>query len=425
MSNQVSVWKAFTQPSAWTLFFFGFSSGLPYLLVGDTLALWLKDRNIELKEITLIAGVGMLYTLKFIWAPLLDHWKLPGFSRLGRRRGWLLFAQSGVVLALLAMAAFTPGSLQAFIWATVVVAFFGAMQDIAVDAYRIEIAPESAQGALVATYTLGYRLGLIVAGAFAAIMADHVVWPLVYSAMAACMLIPMAANLLAREPDRLPVQRQGWAQLMQAAVIEPFVDFFRRYKWPLALLLLVFILLFKVPEQATMGGIMGPFYRDMGFAKTQIGSITKLYGIWAGIVGVFVGGAMVARWGAWKTLGLMIVVCGACNLLYLLLLNHHGNVWVLAAVISAANFTLGMLAPPTVAFLSGLVNRQHTATQYALFSSLVNLPGKLLGLFAGGIVTSTGYGMYFVITVLALLPAVLLYAVLTHRLRAHVAAQAG
>ncbi|MFT3897643.1 MAG: MFS transporter [Thermomonas sp.] len=403
------------------MFFFGFSSGLPFLLVAGTLAFWLKDKGIELKEITMIASAGLLYTFKFAWAPLLDHWKLPGFGTLGRRRGWLLFAQLGVVAALLAMAAFTPDRLQAFVLATVAVAFFGATQDIAVDAYRIEIAPESAQGALVATYSLGYRIGLIVAGAFAAIMADHIAWPIVYAAMAACMAIPIVANLVAREPDVVPVKTQGWSHAMRVAVVDPFTDFFRRYGVPLMLAILAFILLFKVPEQATIGGIMSPFYIDMGFTKSQVGTITKLWGVWIGIVGVFIGGAMVARWGAWRSLGAMIVVCGACNLLYLLLIPNHGSLWVLTAVISAENLTLGMLGPPTVAFLSSLVNRNHTATQYALLSSLVNLPGKVLGFFAGGIAMATGYGMYFVITVLALLPAMMIYVLLTPRLRARAA----
>ena len=418
VAKKPSVWSAFTQPAAWTMFFFGFSSGLPFLLVAGTLAFWLKDRGIELKEITMIASAGLLYTFKFAWAPLLDHWKLPGFAKLGRRRGWLLFAQLGVIAALLAMAAFTPERLQAFILATIAVAFFGATQDIAVDAYRIEIAPESAQGALVATYSLGYRIGLIIAGAFAAIMADHIAWPVVYTIMAACMAIPIVANLVAREPDVVPVKTHGWSHAMQVAVIDPFADFFRRYGAALALTILAFILLFKVPEQATIGGIMSPFYIDMGFTKSQVGAITKLWGVWIGIVGVFLGGAMVARWGAWKSLGVMIVVCGACNLLYLLLIPNQGNLWVLTAVISAENLTLGMLGPPTVAFLSSLVNREHTATQYALLSSLVNLPGKVLGFFAGGIAMATGYGMYFVVTVLALLPAMMIYVLLTPRLRA-------
>lgn len=419
-AKKVSAWQAFTQPASWTMFFFGFSSGLPFLLVAGTLAFWLKDEGLELKKITMVASAGLLYTFKFVWAPLLDHWKLPGFARLGRRRGWLLFAQLGVVAALLAMAALTPSSLQAFVFATIAVAFFGATQDIAVDAYRIEIAPIEAQGALVATYSLGYRIGLIIAGALAAIMADHVAWPLVYVVMAAAMLIPIVANLMAREPDVRPVATHGWAHAMQVAVVDPFADFFRRYGIPLALTILAFILLFKVPEQATIGGIMSPFYRDMGFSKTEIGSITKLYGVWIGIGGVFLGGAMVARWGAWKSLGVMIVVCGLCNLLYLVLPAHKGDLGVLTLVISFENLTLGMLGPPTVAFLSSLVNREHTATQYALLSSLVNLPGKLLGFFAGGIAEATGYGMYFVITVLALAPAMLLFAVLSPRLRARV-----
>ncbi|MCR6495323.1 MFS transporter [Thermomonas sp. S9] len=402
------------------MFFFGFSSGLPFLLVAGTLAFWLKDFGIVLKDITMIASAGMLYAFKFVWAPLLDHWRLPGFARLGRRRGWLLAAQLGVIAGLLAMAALTPAQLGAFVAATLAVAFFGATQDIAVDAYRIEIAPVEDQGALVATYSLGYRIGLILAGALAAIMADHLPWPVVYVAMALTMLVPVIANLRAREPQAVPAPPRPWRQAMVEAVVDPFADFFRRYGLGLALVLLAFILLFKVPEQATVGGIMSPFYLDQGFTKTQIGSITKLWGVWVGILGVFCGGALVARMGAWKSLGLMILVCGSCNLLYLLLMVHKGDLWVLTAVISAENFTLGMLGPPTVAFLSALVSRAHTATQYALLSSLVNLPGKILGFFAGGIVMATGYGMYFVITVLALLPALLLYAWLTPALRQRV-----
>ncbi len=415
-----TVWQSFRQPAAGTMFFFGLSSGLPFLLVAGTLAFWLKDRGIVLKDITMIASAGMLYAFKFVWAPLLDHLQLPGFARLGRRRGWLLASQLGVMASLLLMAAITPAQLGWFVAATLCVAFFGATQDIAVDAYRIEIAPVDAQGALVATYSLGYRIGLIVAGAFAAIMADHIAWSLVYCIMAAVMLVPLVANLVAREPVVAPVVHPRWGAAMVGAVVDPFADFFRRFGWALALTVLAYILLFKVPEQATVGGIMSPFYIDQGFTKTQIGSITKLWGVWIGIVGVFCGGAMVTRMGAWKSLGVMMLVCGCCNLLYLLLMLHKGNLWVLTGVISAENFTLGMLGPPTVAFLSALVNQKHTATQYALLSSLVNLPGKVLGFFAGGIVMATGYGMYFIITVLALIPAALLYVYLSPKLRERV-----
>jgi len=405
-----SVWRAFAQPAAWTMALLGFSSGLPFLLVAGTLAYWLKENGIELKDITMIASAGMTYAFKFVWAPLLDHWRIPGFARLGQRRGWLLFAQLGVVVGLLAMALLTPAQLAPFVAATLVVAFFGATQDIAVDAYRIEIAPIEAQGALVATYSLGYRIGLLLAGAAALILADHLPWRLVYALMAIAMVVPIATTLMAREPDVLRMRATGWRDAMRESVIDPFADFFRRYGWVLAGVTLLFLLLFKMPEQATVGGIMSPFYRDMGFSKTEIGTITKIYGIWIGIVGVFIGGAAVARWGAWRPLGVTIVLCGCSNLLYLLLIAHPGNLLVLTLVISGENLTLGMLGPPTVAFLSSLVNRQHTATQYALLSSLVNLPGKLLGFFAGGIATATGYGGYFVITVLAVLPSMLLFA---------------
>ena len=414
-----SIWRAFTQPAAWTMCFFGFSSGLPFLLVAGTLAYWLKSEHIVLRDITMIASAGMAYVFKFLWAPLLDHVRLPLLSRMGQRRGWLLLAQVGVVLGLLAMALLTPARLDAFIAATLAVAFFGATQDIAIDAYRIEIAPMDQQGALVATYSLGYRIGLMLAGALALIMADHLPWPWVYAAMAAAMIIPVITNLVAREPDVHRDSPEQWLDAMRNGVVEPFVDFFRRYGVSLALLTLLFILLFKIPEQATIGGIMSPFYRDMGFSLTAIGTITKIYGVWIGIVGVFVGGAAVARFGINRSLIVAIVACGCSNLLYLLLLRHHGSLAVLTVVISGENFTLGFLGPPTVAFLSSLVNRQHTATQYSLLSSMVNLPGKMLGFFAGGIVMATGYGFYFVLTVLAVLPAAILFAWLVPRLRRH------
>ena len=423
MSNQQkavpgkpSVWRAFTQPAAWTMFFFGFASGLPFLLVAGTLAYWLKDNGIELKEITIIASAGMTYALKFLWAPLLDHARLPWLTRLGQRRGWLLLAQFGVVLGLLAMAWVTPAQLGLFVGFTLLVAFAGATQDIAVDAYRIEIAPLASQGALVATYSLGYRIALIVTGAFALFMADHMSWSMVYRSMALLMLLPMVVTFIAREPEVLRKRPADWREAMRESVAEPFVDFFRRYGWQTALLTLLFILLFKIPEQALVGGIMSPFYIDMGFSKTQIGAITKIYGIWMGIIGVFLGGVAIARWGVRRPLLAAIVLCASCNLLYVWLIGHPGDLAALTFVISAENITLGFLGTAAVAFLSSLVNRQHTATQYALLSSMVNLPGKVLGVFAGGIVEATGYGSYFIIATLAVLPATLLFLALWSRL---------
>jgi MFS transporter, PAT family, beta-lactamase induction signal transducer AmpG len=413
-----SVWKSFSQPAAWTMFSFGFASGLPFLLVAGTLAYWLKEHGIALKEITWIASAGMTYALKFLWAPLLDNMQVPVFAKLGRRRSWLLLAQIGVVIGLVAMAWITPTHLGPFVVFTLLLAFAGATQDIAVDAYRIEIAPVEDQGALTAVYSLGYRIALIITGMVALLLADHTSWSVVYQLMGMLMLIPIVANLRAKEPEYVPKVSTTWRQTMRASVIEPFSDFFSRYGWQTASLLLLFILLFKIPEQALVGGIMSPFYLDMGFSKTQIGTITKLYGVWIGIAGVFAGGMAIARWGVRGPLFWSVFLTALCNLTYFWLIAHPGNLIVLTGVISIENFALGFLGTAAVAFLSSLVNKQHTATQYALLSSMVNLPGKVLGIFAGGIVEATSYGTYFVIATLAVIPAVVLMLVLWKHLKA-------
>lgn len=412
-----SVWRAFSQPSAWTMFFFGFASGLPFLLVAGTLAYWLKEDGIVLKDITMIASAGMAYSFKFLWAPLVDRWRLPVFGRLGQRRGWLLLTQLAVMGGLFAMAGTTPDRLALFVGLTLLVAFAGATLDIAVDAYRIEIAPPQAQGALVATYSLGYRIALIVTGALALVLADHTVWPNVYRVMALAMLVPVVANLLAREPAVIRERALDWRDAMRTGVVEPFADFFRRYRGAVGIGLLLFILLFKISDQAMAGGLIGPFYLEQGFSKTQIAAISKVYGIWVGIAGAFAGGMAVARWGVERPLLIGIVVGAASNLLYLALIGANGDLGMLTAVISGENFAQGFLGTAAVAYLSALVNLRYTATQYALFSSLITLPGKVLGAFSGRIVEAIGYAPYFVITAVAIVPAVALYLWLRPRVR--------
>ncbi len=415
--SKPSVWRAFAQPSAWTMFFFGFASGMPFLLVAGTLAYWLKENGIELKNITLIASAGLAYTLKFLWSPLVDRWRLPLLGRLGQRRGWLLLALLVVIVGLLLMAQLTPDRLAAFVWITLMTAFAGATLDIAVDAYRIEIAPQEAQGALLATYSLGYRIALIVTGALALVLADHVPWPLVYRSMAAVMLIPVVAVLLSREPDVVRVRAASWGEGLYVGVVEPFLDFFRRFGITLAVVLLGFILLAKISDQSLGGGIMAPFYLDQGFTKTQIAAVTKVWGIWVGIAGVFIAGLAVARWGVKWPLLAGIVLGAISNLLYVWLIGADGDVWKLTLVISGENLAQGFQGTTLVAFLSALVNQRFTATQYALFSSLVMLPGKLLGAISGGIVEQTGYGVYFWITALVAVPAVALFFWLAPRIR--------
>lgn len=403
------VWQAFTQPAAWTMFFFGFASGLPFLLVAGTLAYWLKDNGIDLKSITLIASAGLSYTLKFLWAPLMDRWTLPVVGRLGLRRGWILLALLLVMGALLVMAQVTPSNLAPFVWVTLVAAFAGATLDIGVDAYRVEIAPRESQGALLATYSLGYRIALIVTGALALAMADHLPWPMVYRTMAAFLLIPMAAVFFAREPEVARVRTDTWRGAIREGMVEPFADFFRRFGPALAMGLLAFILIAKISDQSLGGGIMAPFYIDQGYSKTEIAAISKVYGIWVGIAGVFLAGFAIARWGVRWPLLAGVVLGAASNLLYIWLVGANGDLAMLTLVISGENLAQGFQGTTLAAFLTALINQRFSATQFALFSSLVMLPGKLLSAVSGGIVEQTGYATYFWITALVAIPAVLLF----------------
>ena len=404
-----SVWKAFTQPAAWTMFFFGFASGMPFLLVAGTLAYWLKDNNLDLKSITLIASAGMTYTLKFLWAPLVDRWVLPIFGQLGLRRGWILFALLWVIAALLVMAQLTPDRLAPFVWVTLIAAFGGATLDIGVDAYRVEIAPRQDQGALLATYSLGYRIALIITGAMALVMADHLPWPMVYRVMAIAMLIPVAAVFFAREPAVHRIKAESLKESLQEGIVAPFTDCVRRFGPALAAGLLAFILLAKVSDQSLGGGIMAPFYIDQGYTKTEIGAISKLYGVWVGIGGVFLAGIAIARWGVRWPLLAGVVLGAVSNLFYVWLVGADGDLAKLTLVISGENLAQGFQGTTLAAFLTSLVNQRFTATQFALFSSLVMLPGKLLSAVSGGIVEQTGYGTYFWITALVSIPAIFLF----------------
>ena len=411
-----SLWQAFAQPAARTLFFFGFASGLPFLLVAGTLAYWLREGGLELKQITMIASAGLAYSLKFLWAPLLDRLRLPLLGRLGLRRSWLLLAMGTVIAGLVGMSLIGPDALAPFVWLTLAVAFAGATLDIAVDAYRVEIAAPEHQGALVATYSLGYRIALIVTGAVALVLADHISWQWVYRIMAAAMAIPLLMVLFAAEPDVRRVQTQGWAEGLREGVVAPFADFFARFGWGTAALLLLFILSMKISDQALVGGIIGPFYLDQGFSKTEIAGVTKVYGIWVGIAGTFLGGLAVARWGVrWPLL--VAIICGAAsNLLYLLLIGAQGDLGMLTLVISGENLAQGLLGTCAVAYMSSLINLRYTATQYALFSSLIMLPGKVLGFYSGAIVEAySGYAAYFWLSAVLALPAVGLFFVLHRR----------
>ena len=405
---------AFGTPSAFTLLVMGFGCGLPFLLVGFTLSTWLRREGLDLGLIGLVSYAGLFYTLKFLWAPLLDRYRAPLFARLGRRRGWLLPAQLVLALALAGMAWLGPtASLPLFVALLALAAFAGATQDIMVDAYRIEIAPLEAQAALAATYSLGYRVAIYASGAGALYLAGFFDWTVAYLVMALLMLVPILATLLAPEP----VHAGGaLPRDLRTAFVAPFREFLERNGWVLALALIAFIGLYKAPDQM-LGVVAGPFYLHTGFDEIDIANVSKTFGIVVGIAGAFLGGVSVAAFGLRASLALAAVAVGLSNLLFLLMALHPGELWTFVAAITGDNASQGFAGTVLVAFLSGLADRHYTATQYALLSSLANLPGKLVGGFSGFIAEAIGYSGFFVFSTLSVAPTLLLMAWLWPRLR--------
>ncbi len=386
------------------MFFLGFSSGLPFLLVGVTVSAWLHLAGVSLELISLISGATFAYNFKFLWAPLVDHWRIPVFCRLGQRRGWIFAAQILLAMALLGMAWLTPAlSLGVFVVTIAVAAFAGATQDIAIDAYRVEIAPLEEQGALASTYTLGYRLALIASGVGALYIAQYGSWSWAYVAMAALLLIPAVAVLMAREPQQSRPRAKSVAEALRSGVIGPFREFFARGGVMLGLALLAFVGLFKLPDQM-VGVVAYPFYLDTGFSLAQIAEVSKLYGVAVSLIGAFLGGFVVARWGIKRPLIVAAVAIGFSNLLFLSMAHHPGATLWFVLALSGDNLAQGFGGTVLVAFLSGLTNRQYTATQYALLSSLANLPGKVIALFSGLLVESFGYQGFFVLSSISIVP---------------------
>lgn len=410
------VFAAFAQPGAVTMLFFGLASGLPFLLVGNTLSAWLKEAGVDYGAIGIASYVTFAYNFKFVWAPLVDKFRLPLFGRLGLRRGWLMFALLLLGAGLLGMAAMPPeASLPRFMAVTFVAALAGATIDIVVDAYRVEIAPQEAQGALAATYTLGYRLGLIAGGAGILIVADVFGWQGGYVTICALLAIPIVTVLVAREPEHRVRERLPWRRAVQEGFVRPFQDFLSRYGLALSLGLLLFVALFRLPDQ--MLGVMAyPFYLDTGFSKTQIAEVSKVYGVIVGIVGALLGGWAVTRFEMRRLLAVSAVGVALSNMLYLIMAMNPGQTWAFVATLSGDNLAQGFAGPVLVAFMSGLVNRSFTATQYALLSALANLPGKLLGGFSGFLVKEAGYPSLFVLSTVSIVPTLMVLAILWRRM---------
>lgn len=435
----------YLQPRSILMLALGFSSGLPFVLVGATLSLWLRQDHISRTAIGLMSAATLAYTLKFAWAPLMDRVRLPIIAdMLGKRRAWILAAQLCVGGGLLAMASCDPAAdLTAIAIAAVFTGFAGATQDISIDAWRIESAPAEEQGAMAAVYQLGYRLAVIASGAGALYIAQFASWSLAYIAMAALMLLGALAVLLAQRPREMAgaipgeqnaehlateLHLKGAAahafEWLYAAIVAPFVDFFRRHGLT-ALVILLLIGAYRLPD-FVMGVMAQPLYVELGFSLATIATVVKIFGVWMTIAGALVGGLAVARLGMMRALLIGITASIVGNLVFAWLATQAGSVRALAVAISGENFAGGFAGTALIAYMSSLTSSAFTATQYALFTSVYALPGKLVGLASGYLVDwfsahpalthafggtggkTDGYIPFFLLTAAMGTPAVLL-----------------
>jgi MFS transporter, PAT family, beta-lactamase induction signal transducer AmpG len=418
----LQTFKVYTEAPTLRMLTLGFSAGLPLLLVLGTLSFWLREAGVNRATIGHLSWVGLAYGFKWCWAPLVDRMPIPLLTRLmGRRRSWLLFSQAAIMAGLVGMAFNDPRvSLMPVVWCALVVAVASATQDIALDAFRIESADTQRQAALAAAYQTGYRMAMIWAGAGVLWIAaraetsnaatyQHAAWQTAYLWMAASMLVGTITVLLSAEPLRkvLPKAKnvQEW---LKSALVEPFADFIKRYQWQAALILAL-IAIYRISD-VVMGIMANPFYVDMGYTKDEVAAVTKVFGVVMTLAGAFIGGVLSMRLGVMRVMMLGAVLSAASNLLFAWLGTRGHDVTALIWVISADNLSSGIASAAFIAYLSSLTNVNYSATQYALFSSMMLLLPKFIAGFSGEFVDAYGYQTFFIGTSLLGIPVLLLVA---------------
>ncbi len=404
------------------IFFLGFSAGLPLLLVLGTLSFWLREVGIERSTIGYLSWVGLLYAGKWLWAPLVD--RVPIFmltKRLGRRRSWLLFAQTLIIIGLVGMASSDPKQqLEPIVWFALLVAFASATQDIALDAFRIESAKPEYQAALAASYQTGYRLAMIWAGAGALWLAARAelsgsiyflnAWQFAYLVMALSVSVGVITTLLSPEPRLVEIPKaRTVGQWVEQTIVQPYADFIGRYRWH-AFLILALIAIYRISD-VVMGIMANPFYVDMGYSKDEVAAVTKVFGVIMTLLGAFLGGILALRFGVMRVLFLGAVLSAASNLLFAWLSTRGHDLNGLIWVISADNLSSGIASAAFIAYLSSLTNVQYSATQYALFSSMMLLLPKWLAGFSGVYVDRFGYESFFISTALIGIPVLILIGI--------------
>ncbi|WP_448191387.1 AmpG family muropeptide MFS transporter [Azospirillum sp. sgz301742] len=419
--------SVYLHPRILAILFLGFSEGLPLALTGSTLTRWLSEGGISKEAIGLFALVTVPYALKFVWAPIIDRLRLPLVTRLfGRRRGWALVTQGALALALLGLAETDPAVDP---WWTallaVVVAFCSASQDIVIDAFRVESLRDDQQGAGAATLVLGYRFGMLASGAGALYLAEVVGWHTSYTVMAGLMVVGMLTILLNPEPAA-PTSREAQARerhvaewlaarphiagrraellaWLYGAVVAPFAQFMTRRGW---ILILLFIATYKMGE--VMAGQMSqPFYKELGFEKSEVAAVSKVFGLWATIVGGLIGGVFVSRVGVLRALLTGGVAQMLSNLAYVLLAWSGHDVVMLAVTVAIENVCAGIATAAFVAYLSSLCNVAYTATQYALLTSFTKVGGDLFGASSGYFAAHMGWIGFFLVATAACAPALI------------------
>ena len=390
----------------------GFASGLPYMLVFSTLTAWLRDVGISLTEIGFFAWLVLTYSLKFLWAPFVDRYLIPGFKFFGKRRGWILFSQSMIFLSLIGMSLIDPlQNIKLLALFAFFAAFFGSIQDVAVDALRIEIGKAKEQGDLAASYQLGYRIAILVASSMALIFADLYSWSYVYQLMGILMLIGSAGALICYEPTNQEIAILRFDE----ALFEAFKDFFNRFGlWSTALLLLI-ISTYRLTD-IVMGPMAMPFYLDLGFSKTEIGALVKTIALFGSVIGFFIGGLIIKRISLFNALLLGGLCVLFTNLFFAYVASVQANISLLSLIVGLDSFAAGLVGTVNIAFLTSLVSKKFTAVQYAMLTSFMMLPGKFFSGFSGMLADyyvstssiESGWEYFFYTTSAMSIPALLL-----------------
>ena len=397
----------YTSSESIRMIFLGFSAGLPHPLLFATLTLWLASAEIKISEITMFGWVGIVYAIKFLWAPMLDRLRLPVITNmLGQRRSWILLTQVMILLGLIFMSSLRPEhDLMYLAYLSIGIAFASASQDVAIDAYRIEIAESKFQAVLGASYQLGYRISALTSGAGALYMASFYDWKLTYQVMSAFMLVGILTVIFIPESNKPTNTNNSDGSWLKKTLIEPFSEFFKRNGY-WSLFLLMFIAIYRVSD-LIIGIAANPFYVAIGFNLSEIATVTKVFGFTVTIIGAFIGGLSVARYGIGRLLIVSSILLTVTNLFFLFLNNAGSSLPALVLTISADNFALGFSGTVFIAFLSSLTSRYFTASQYALFTSVMFLPGITLSGFSGLIIESSGWATLFIYSALLGIPSIL------------------